>query len=97
MDLLHELRADGVAARVLALHAGAPDVAAGDASANDIAVPRPPGTSDLELCFPYIVFAQTLAFLQSLNLGLRPDLPNARGVVSRVVQGVPIYPWDQPH
>jgi tagatose-6-phosphate ketose/aldose isomerase len=47
------------------------------------------------LCFPYAVFAQTLAFLRSLALGLRPDTPNARGVVNRVVQGVSIYPWNR--
>ena len=56
----------------------------------------PPGTanaSNLGLCFPYAVFAQMLATLQSLALGLRPDTPNARGVVNRVVQGVTLYPW----
>jgi tagatose-6-phosphate ketose/aldose isomerase len=46
------------------------------------------------LCLPYAAFAQTLAYLQSLALGLRPDMPNARGVVSRVVKGVTIYPME---
>jgi tagatose-6-phosphate ketose/aldose isomerase len=90
MDLLRELRADGVAARVVALHAGDGNAV----PAEGIAVPGAAGASDLGLCFPFAVFAQTLAFLQSLNLGLRPDTPNARGVVNRVVQGVSIYPWD---
>jgi tagatose-6-phosphate ketose/aldose isomerase len=40
------------------------------------------------------VFAQSLAFMQSLTLGLRPDVPNAAGIVNRVVQGVTIYPLD---
>ncbi len=62
--------------------------------AEGIAVPGAAGASDLGLCFPYAMFAQTFAFLQSLNLGLRPDTPNARGVVNRVVQGVSIYPWN---
>jgi tagatose-6-phosphate ketose/aldose isomerase len=35
-----------------------------------------------------------MAFLQSRALGLRPDVPNDKGVVNRVVQGVTIYPWD---
>jgi tagatose-6-phosphate ketose/aldose isomerase len=52
------------------------------------------GVSDLSLCLPYVVFAQTFAFLQSLSLGLRPDVPNAGGTVSRVVRGVTLYPWD---
>jgi tagatose-6-phosphate ketose/aldose isomerase len=92
MDLLRELRADGVAARVVALYAAQ----AGAVPAAGIAVPGAAGASDLGLCFAYAMFAQTFAFLQSLNLGLRPDTPNARGVVNRVVQGVSIYPWNPP-
>ncbi|HME37536.1 MAG TPA: SIS domain-containing protein [Steroidobacteraceae bacterium] len=100
MDLLRELRADGVAARVVTLHAGdagttlAGPAQAGAVPAEGIAVPGATGATDLGLCFPYAMFAQTFAFLQSLNLGLRPDTPNARGVVNRVVQGVSIYPWN---
>jgi tagatose-6-phosphate ketose/aldose isomerase len=110
MDLLRELRADGVAARVVALFTGdagavlADAVLAGSAQAGaaqasavpaeGIAVPGAAGASGLGLCFPYAMFAQAFAFLQSLNLGLRPDTPNARGVVNRVVQGVSIYPWN---
>ena len=103
MDVLAELRSDGIAARVMALHAeptapvGAPEHvhgAAGSELADDVPVHGAADASDLELCFPYAVFAQTFAFLQSLELGLRPDTPNALGVVNRVVQGVSIYPWD---
>ncbi len=83
-DLLRELRADGVAGRVVAL----------GSSEDSIRVGAPASASNLALCFPYAVFAQTLAFLRSLSLGLRPDTPNARGVVNRVVQGVSIYPWN---
>jgi tagatose-6-phosphate ketose/aldose isomerase len=83
-DLLRELRADGVAGRVVAL----------GAAEEGISVGAPASASNLALCFPYAVFAQTFAFLRSLSLGLRPDTPNARGVVNRVVQGVSIYPWN---
>ena len=83
-DLLRELRTDGVAGRVVAL----------GAAEDGIAVGAPSTASNLALCFPYAVFAQTFAFLRSLSLGLRPDTPNARGVVNRVVQGVSIYPWN---
>jgi tagatose-6-phosphate ketose/aldose isomerase len=79
MDLLRELRADGVAARLVA--------------GEIIALPEAMNASNLGLCFPYAVFAQMFAVLQSLALGLRPDTPNARGVVNRVVQGVTLYPW----
>ena len=92
MDLLRELRSDAVAGRVVALSANEAD--AGQEEGEWIVVSAPPQTSNLGLCFPYVVFAQSLAFLQSLTLGLRPDTPNARGVVNRVVQGVTIYPWN---
>jgi tagatose-6-phosphate ketose/aldose isomerase len=88
-DLLAELRADGIAGRVVALMArhtgstGHPD---------DVLVPGLASTSDLGLCLPYALFAQTLAFMHSLAHGIRPDTPNAAGAVSRVVRGVSIYP-----
>jgi tagatose-6-phosphate ketose/aldose isomerase len=94
IDLLNELRADGVAARVLALTAQpmeqprhADDIVLSDSGIG--------AASDLALCLPYAVFAQSLAFLQSLSLGLTPDVPNAGGTVNRVVQGVTIYPLDR--
>jgi tagatose-6-phosphate ketose/aldose isomerase len=97
LDLLSELRGDGVAARVLALCASPPGeepAAGGGGGPDDLVVTGAVGASDLALCFPYAVFAQAFAFLQSLELGLKPDTPNARGVVNRVVRGVSIYPWD---
>jgi tagatose-6-phosphate ketose/aldose isomerase len=95
MDLLRELRSDAVAARIVALSGSDASGQEGQSSQGDwITVPAPAGTSNLALCFPYVVFAQSLAFLQSLALGNRPDTPNARGVVNRVVQGVSIYPWN---
>jgi tagatose-6-phosphate ketose/aldose isomerase len=90
-DLLNELRADGIAGRVIALTG---DADRGSANADDLVVPGSAAASDLALCFPYAAFVQTLAFCQSLALGLRPDQPNATGTVNRVVQGVSIYPWD---
>lgn len=39
-----------------------------------------------------IIAAQILAFYKSLNLGLSPDNPSVSGAISRVVQGVTIYP-----
>lgn len=39
-----------------------------------------------------IVPAQLLAFFKSLQLGLMPDAPSASGSISRVVEGVNIYP-----
>jgi len=94
LDLLAELRRDSVAGRVIALSSqtdvqGHPDtVVLGDGMGE-----APAALSDLELCLPYVVFAQTLAMLRSLSLGLSPDKPNSAGTVHRVVQGVSIYPY----
>jgi tagatose-6-phosphate ketose/aldose isomerase len=94
LDLLRELRSDAVAGRVVALSADNAGKEGHSPQGDWITIPAPADTSNLGLCFPYAVFAQSLAFLQSLTLGLRPDTPNARGVVNRVVQGVSIYPWN---
>jgi tagatose-6-phosphate ketose/aldose isomerase len=90
LDLVTELRRDAVAGRVIAV--GSRDHAAAHADGlvlGEGAV----ALGDLELCLPYAVFAQTLAMLSSLSLGLSPDSPNAAGTVNRVVQGVSIYPY----
>jgi tagatose-6-phosphate ketose/aldose isomerase len=90
LDLLEELRRDGVAGRVIAI-AGRADVPQHDDTVvltADVTIP-----SDLELCLPYAMFAQWLALRRSLSLGLSPDTPNAAGTVNRVVQGVSIYPF----
>ncbi len=87
IDVLEELRNDGVAGRVIALSGSE------QAHADSFAIRGAESAPDLGLCFPYAVFAQTLAFLQSLALGLRPDVPNAKGVVSRVVQPFAVHPW----
>jgi tagatose-6-phosphate ketose/aldose isomerase len=92
LDLVSELRRDAVAGRVITLSVGAgvpqhPDnIVLGTAA--DSA-----GAVDLEVCLPYAMFAQSLALLRSISLGVKPDNPNAAGTVSRVVKGVSIHPW----
>jgi tagatose-6-phosphate ketose/aldose isomerase len=92
-DLLRELRGDAVAGRVVAL-----SVRADEREGQDTLVLQAGGRisgalTDLELCLPYVAFAQTLALLRSVSLGLSPDAPNAAGTVNRVVQGVSIHPF----
>ncbi|MGN0334260.1 MAG: SIS domain-containing protein [Lachnospiraceae bacterium] len=41
----------------------------------------------------YILFAQTLAVMKSLSLGITPDNPCPTGEVNRVVKGVTLYPY----
>jgi tagatose-6-phosphate ketose/aldose isomerase len=92
LDLLRELRSDRIAARVVALSA----CADGCQDRDDLVLAsmnRNVDASDLELCLPYAMFAQALALLRSISLGVRPDNPNAAGTVSRVVKGVSIHPW----
>jgi tagatose-6-phosphate ketose/aldose isomerase len=88
-DLLRELRADGRAGQVLALSAQGGDAQDGD----HLLLHHAGRASDLELALPYIVFAQTFAFLYSLALEIRPDTPSMSGTVNRVVSGVNIYPF----
>lgn len=45
------------------------------------------------LGFEYILFAQTLAALKSLSMGITPDNPCPTGEVNRVVKGVTLYPY----
>lgn len=41
-----------------------------------------------------IIPAQLLAFFKSMQLGLTPDAPSRSGAISRVVEGVTIYPLE---
>lgn len=91
LDLLAEMRRDGRARRVMAL-SGRADA---DLRDNDVIVSGGEKADDAELAFPYVAFAQMLAFHASLELGLTPDNPNAEGLVNRVVKGVTIHPLEE--
>jgi len=41
----------------------------------------------------YVLAGQLLGLFKSLQLGLKPDNPSASGTITRVVQGVKIYPF----
>jgi tagatose-6-phosphate ketose/aldose isomerase len=88
LDLLRELQRDGKAGQVIALNAGS-NV---EANPDFVQISGLEQADDLELALPYIVFAQMFAFMQSLAHGITPDRPSRSGTVSRVVQGVQIYP-----
>ena len=40
-----------------------------------------------------VIFGQLLGLFKSLSLGYKPDVPSARGIINRVVQGVRVYPF----
>lgn len=91
-DLVQELRADGIAARVLTL--GPED----EAEHLPAFLPVPPlpqdGLDDSWLTPLWLIAAQLLALNKSVALGLTPDNPFPDGRVNRVVQGVTIHNHD---
>jgi tagatose-6-phosphate ketose/aldose isomerase len=91
LDLLAEIRRDGRARRVMAV-SGRPDAILDE---SDVVVSGGEKAGDAELAFPYVAFAQMLAFHTSLEFGLTPDNPNPEGLVNRVVKGVMIHPFDE--
>jgi tagatose-6-phosphate ketose/aldose isomerase len=90
LDLLRELKSDGIAGRVLALST-APD---GLDGLDALVVPGLAAASDLQRGFLYLLWAQLYAFHRSLSLGRSPDTPSVTGAVHRVVQGVTIHPLE---
>lgn len=91
--LLREIRNDGRARQVIALATKAAGGRSGDIIELGAAGGSAAALSDVELCLPYVAFAQMLALHQSLALGISPDSPNDTGTVHRVVRGVEIYPF----
>ncbi|MWN32046.1 MULTISPECIES: SIS domain-containing protein [unclassified Gilliamella] len=83
-DLFNELNNDHIATDVLAL--------SGQNTKNEHVLSIDCHLPDCWLIFPYLVFAQMLAFEKSLSCELTPDNPCPTGEVNRVVKGVTIYP-----
>ena len=91
VDQLEELRRDGRAGGILAL-SGRAD---GQLPGEHVLFAGMDDASDIELSLLHVIVAQCYALAESLARGLQPDVPNAAGVVNRVVQGVTIYPWEE--
>ena len=87
IDLFNELVHDKIAADVIALTS--------QESIDQQILSVDSKLPDCWLIFPYLVFAQMLAFEKSLYLGLTPDNPCPTGEVNRVVKGVNIYPFNK--
>ncbi len=89
LDLLEELDRKGLGARKLLVGHDVPDDLA---SARDLAVELEAELGDGPLPILDVLVGQQLAFFRSLHEGLRPDLPSADGVISRVVEGFALHP-----
>jgi tagatose-6-phosphate ketose/aldose isomerase len=85
LDMIEELRTDGIAGAVLALSAR-------PGLSDSLQVHGLELAEDGDLLFPYIIPAQLFALHASLQRDLDPDAPNKAGTVNRVVQGVRIHP-----
>jgi len=85
-DLLHELRRDGIAGRVLSIGPDDADRADGDF------VLAAPALPDPWLAPLWLLVPQCYALQRSAALGMTPDNPFPDGTVNRVVQGVTIHP-----
>lgn len=85
-DILNEVYHDGIAKKVLAL--SAKDI---EGDFDKFILREAQDLEDIELAFPYVMFAQYLALLTSLRVGNTPDTPSKTGTVNRVVKGVTIH------
>lgn len=93
VDILEEVKADGIASLVMGIFA----LEEGEALPFDgdhyrfnkgkIEIP------DVYLALPYLMFAQILAVKASIKVGNKPDTPSPTGTVNRVVKGVTIHPY----
>lgn len=87
-DLLNEIVDDGQVRRIVAL---TPAVELEPYRPEFFVVEPARQWGDLELLFPYIVFAQIYGFHHAVRVGNRPDNPSPSGTVNRVVKGVKIH------
>ncbi|MGI9277119.1 MAG: SIS domain-containing protein [Endozoicomonas sp.] len=86
-DLQNELKTNGIARELVAL-----DVL--DREEGSVLSGLPELDADsMWLCFPYIAFAQMMAFFKSYSMGKGVDNPFPGGEVNRVVEGVIIHPF----
>ena len=90
LDMLEELKSDGIAAAVTAI--GQP--AAVNFSGTNFFFPDDTLLPDGYLALADIVFAQTIALLASIKVGNTPDTPSPTRTVNRVVKGVTIHPYN---
>lgn len=90
LDMLEELKSDGIAAAVTAIG----QLTAVNFSGTNFFFPDDTSLPDGYLALADIVFAQTIALLASIKVGNTPDTPSPTRTVNRVVKGVTIHPYN---
>jgi tagatose-6-phosphate ketose/aldose isomerase len=91
IDLLRQLRSRDQMLEIIALTRGR-DADVASLADRSVELGDLGPMSDGHAAPLYVVFSQLLALFSSVERGLSPDRPDKRGLISRVVQGVTIYP-----
>lgn len=90
LDILKELKLDGIAQSVIAIETTGEQNFDGDAFSFGSEGKDVP---DAYLALPYVIYGQTVSLLSSVKVGNKPDTPSPTGTVNRVVKGVTIYDY----
>lgn len=86
LDVLDEIKADGIAPKIIA-------VTNEDVDRDYQFILKSDGLRDAYLAVAYIVIAQIIALITSLRVGNTPDNPSKSHTVNRVVKGVTIHEY----
>lgn len=89
LDLLNEVNGDEIAANTVAIQSAKDETFKGNAFTLENAEDLP----DIFLVFPYVLFAQAVSLIASVQVGNTPDTPSPSGTVNRVVQGVILHDY----
>ena len=89
LDMLNEIKADGICKRVVAIEQDTGELFGGTSFglSGEEALP------DGYLVLPFVIFGQTIALHNSIRVDDTPDTPSPTGQVTRVVHGVTIHPF----
>jgi tagatose-6-phosphate ketose/aldose isomerase len=92
LDLAREIRAKGIGKKVVAIAESGEGLS--DCADIVFETGAKPGMDDNARAILAVLPGQLIGLFVSLALGLRPDAPSPSGVISRVVRGVTIHPYD---
>lgn len=89
LDILNEIQADQIAKTVVAIQQHDPQLNFEGKAFTFENTPLP----EAYVALPFLMVAQTLALLASIQVGNTPDTPSPTGTVNRVVKGVSLHPF----